>query len=69
MFEVSVCFVFAKFRGGFGVLGNVFLALAMKRNGLGGIFFKTITFRCGNIQTPKFGLFSQGNVKVLKECF
>ena len=38
----------------------------MKRNGVGWIFFKTITFRCGN--NPNLGLwwFPQWNVMVLK---
>ena len=49
--------VFARFRMVLFVCGKVFEVLAWKRNGLGGILFKTITFPYGNIPNLSVGCF------------
>ena len=46
--------VFARFGRVFANGGEVFKVFARKRNGFGGIFFETITFRYGN--NPNIGL-------------
>ena len=55
VFEVFGVFeVFARFGKVFANGRKVWGFFARKRNGFGGIFFKTITFPCGNI--PNLGL-------------
>ena len=52
VFEVFC--VFGRFRKVFANGGKVFFVFAKKRNGVGGIFFETITFPYGN--NPNLGL-------------
>ena len=51
--------VFARFGKVFANGGKVFEVFATKRNGLGGIFFETITFPYGNNSNLGLGCFSK----------